>query len=96
LDTSQKFGANEAKFSLVTKPEVTLTIDSSKGFEDIVTISNAGNININNAIIVLETQGFTYFCYGFTKEPLQLLVRAIPSSRILAISYATNITKLGE
>ena len=76
LDTSQKFGANEAKFALVTKPEVILTLDSTKGFEDITTISKTGNVNITNASIVLQTQGFTYFCYGFTKDPLQLLVRA--------------------
>ena len=94
-DTAQKFGANEAKMMVVTRPDVTIQLDSPRGFEDLV-FSNPAGAALLKVRIITEAGGFLYVSPGGTITPLQIYVRAVPVSRIQAIQYAVDITPFGK
>jgi len=96
FDTAQKFGANEAKMMYITRPQVTLQLDSPKGFEDLPLVANSSGAASFKVYIITEAGGFLYVSPGVTKTPLQIHVRAVPVSRVQAIQYAVSATPIGE
>lgn len=96
LDTTQRFGANEAKFAYNTKPFVILQLDSSKGFEDLALVPNSIDVATMKVKIITEVGGFLYVSPGLKKTPPRLNVRAVPVSRILAIQYDVEAAPIGR
>jgi hypothetical protein len=95
VDTAQKFGANEAKMMISTGPDVTIQLDSPKGFEDLAFSNTAGAVLLKVRIIT-EAGGFLYVSPGVTITPPQIYIRAIPVSRVQSIQYSVGATPLGE
>jgi hypothetical protein len=96
VDTSQKFGSNEAKQILIEQPEVIIQLDSVRGFEDIIPIMNLNGTAPLKARVITKHEGFLYVYCGGTTNPLQIYIRAIPYERIQSIKYSIDITPIGE
>ncbi len=95
LDTAQKFGTNEAKMMVISRPDATIYLDNAQGFEDIF-ITNSAGLTMLKGKVIVQTDEFVYFCPGLTITPLQILIRGIPVTRVKAIQYAVDITPIGK
>jgi len=95
-DTAQKFGSNEAKEMYITSPVVSLQLDSIRGFEDTGLIPNSAGAILIDVKLLAKTDDFLYVSNGGSVHPLQIYVRAIPTSRVQAIRYSVPATPIGK
>ncbi|MBN1692913.1 MAG: hypothetical protein JW845_05095 [Dehalococcoidales bacterium] len=94
--TAQQFGSNEAKFMYNTRPVAELQIDSPNGFEDLPLLIKPNGDAVFMAKILTESSEFLYVSTGFNDDKTSLFVKAVPLSRVQAIQYSVNVTRIGK
>ena len=92
METAQKFGTNEAKEEYNAKPFVNLQLDSAMGFQGFV-LQGTSTLHVK---IIAESEGFFYVSPGIVTNPAELIVLAIPLSRVQSIQYNVGATPIGQ